>query len=215
MANAQQHCALLHPLVSGLPEFDDPLWADSFLCVVRGSVRNANTCFILDGGGGCLLMHDIDTWCAAVGENRNCRSGNTYVEQVSTGSLGISQQSWYNYNVLPQIYRTESNPGNLVFNVSYLYDPVTVSLTSQPQQITYNTQIGVHYHIHTGLFDLAGEPKYFLMGVGSSGFSETLSEAFNRHWNRLNRDRTPENPETYRPGSCVYAMAHVLSLIHI
>jgi hypothetical protein len=47
------------------------------------------------------------------------------------------------------------------------------------------------------------------IGVDLLSTSETLANTFDRHWTRLNRDRTPVNPETYTSGTCVAGMAHV------
>lgn len=173
-------------------------------------IRNANTCYVSYPVGGCFLTKDIkDQWCNQPGNNRNCVSHQVFRQGANPAPVGVTIDQWYNYNSLPNNYTTpRPNPGNGLYNSTYLFNP-TNSLA--PQQVVYNTQLNVHYHISTGLYTAGTENRYFLMGIGMSQFTgETLQAAFIRHWNRLNRDRTPVTPETYYPSTCVTGMSHVV-----
>lgn len=168
-------------------------------------IRHANSCFIFDSGGGCLRTRAIQNWCNEANLGRDCRSYNRFVQETDAGSVSVNINDWYSYNLV-DTYTNPSNPGNFTFNSTFLFNP---SNEMRPQQIVYNTTIGADYHFSTGLYTQNGSNLFFLMGEGHSQISEDLDTSFIRHWNRLNRDRQPlNNPETFRPGTCVHGMAH-------
>jgi hypothetical protein len=180
-------------------------------------IRHANTCFWFDEGGSCELMRDIPERCQAA----DCQLAGVYSEGVRFDDIHVTITDWLDH--YPLAWNGEYNPmldpaPNRDDNPYFLLDTDPryvggVPTNNTDQTLVYNTQIEAQYYTSIGCRIEHGQCRqYFLMGIGRAyNFSgEPLEGAFQRHWTRLNRDRNPSSsPETYRPGTCVVALAHV------
>lgn len=168
-------------------------------------IRNANTCFWFRSDGGCAYVYEVPQLCNTVATN--CRPLGVYVERALTHTLsaGIFDTWLESYASLPSQYLDNTTPDYLFSTIPTTNDAV--------QQLVYTTQIEMQYAVSVGLRDQSGQSLYVLMGIGRNPIytSERIEGTFQRHWNRLNRDRNPgSTPETYRPNFCLTGMIHAV-----
>jgi hypothetical protein len=168
-----------------------------------GQAKVANICFVVGTLGCSPSGIDIRDFC--LNNDINCRDATTgYWNSEQTGSPATtSVEQWLTSNPINYgIYDVYNDP-------YYLYPP-----TSAPTQVVYHTRVGYRYSITIAQFQSDNRPRYMLMGLGLESSDDTLAEAFDHHWRRLNYSESSNyalgSPQSYRPDYCMNGIAHVL-----
>jgi hypothetical protein len=168
-----------------------------------GQAKVANTCFVVRTLVCSPSGIDIRDFC--LNNDINCRDATTgYWNSEQTGSPATtSVEQWLTSNPISYgIYDVYNDP-------YYLYPP-----TSAPTQVVYHTRVGYRYSITIAQFQSDNRPRYMLMGLGLESSDDTLAEAFDHHWRRLNYSESSNyalgSPQSYRPDYCMNGIAHVL-----